>query len=95
MSNALVKQVPSFKISDGRMLESKLVALTEERKIAIRGVFNRGYEKKFGAPKNGVFTSAEIVDIIAENADEIAKTVKRFNSAIAKERVSGAKQEKS
>lgn len=92
--NPLVKPVAAFQTSDGKTHPSKLVALSEEQKIAVRGLIHSKYEEKFGFPlKNGNLATSEMIAVVLHSAKEIAECVAKFDRAIKKEQSKGGNAE--
>lgn len=83
-----IKQVPSFKTSDGTLHPTRLQALLAERKIELRGIVQSGPD---GVPlKNGNLTVQEAVTIMIQNSQKIAERCRYYSQAIKREQAKGA-----
>lgn len=84
---SLVKQVPSYQSIDGNLHPNKLNALLANQRIEIRGLI-QSQKKDNGA---GTLTVNDAVLIVLDNAEEMAKVVRKYRRAIKKERETGLK----
>ena len=75
-------QVPSFRTSDGNLHESKLTALTEQRKLDIRAILQS--DARVGKGQTLTHTDATLA--IISNYDAITNTCRKFQIAINRER---------
>ncbi len=75
----MLKEVKSFKTSDGKLHESRLSALLTERTIEIRAIFNKDSNKI-----NKV--EADYVQCILNNINDLSSVMQRYNKMIKNER---------
>ncbi len=72
----MIKQTKSFQTSDNQLFSNRILALTHEMKIELRGVIQ--------AHSNGrsAYTTTDIAAILANNAEQVSSILHKYRVSI-------------
>lgn len=83
----MLKQVPSFQTSDGKLFPDKVEALTYEQRLELAGLLRSS--RKDNRSEN--FMTSEVVNFLVANQDEIQEISKRYKNQITRIRAARTK----